>query len=214
MSWLPVLLLALLTFVGAVFLLKLPRSVWALFGAALLFGLAGYAEQGVPGMPAAPGQNARENGADGDLVVEGRREFFDTDTLPSRSMITSDAFARRGDFENAVGFARAAAQENPGDIEAWTGLGNALVEHANGTLSEAAEFAYARAKATDPGNAAADYFHGIVLIRNSRFDEGRELWAAALEAAPEDARYRGDLANRLAALDAAIERLAEERAAQ
>ena len=53
-----------------------------------------------------------------------------------------------------------------------------------------------------------------MLIRNSRFDEGRELWAAALEAAPEDARYRDTLAARLAVLDQAMGRIEQERLAE
>ena len=43
MSWLPIIVLAALVFGLAVVLLKLPRSLWMLFGSALLFGLAGYA---------------------------------------------------------------------------------------------------------------------------------------------------------------------------
>ena len=39
MSWLPILLLAAVTFVIAVYWLKLARSLWMLFGSAMLFGL-------------------------------------------------------------------------------------------------------------------------------------------------------------------------------
>ncbi|WP_375290823.1 tetratricopeptide repeat protein [Qipengyuania sp.] len=201
MIWLPFLILTGLVFAAAALLLKLPRSGYTLFAAALVFGLAGYAAQGVPGMPAAPGQNARENGADGELVVEGRREFFDPDTLPSRSMITSDAFARRGDFENAVGFARAAAQENPGDIEAWTGLGNALVEHAGGQLTPAAIYAYSQAESRAPNQPAAPYFIGLALLRSGQPERTREIWSELLAAAPEDAPWRPALAERLARLE-------------
>ena len=51
MSWLPIIVLAALVFGLAIVLLKLPRSLWMLFGSALLFGLAGYALQGHPGPP-------------------------------------------------------------------------------------------------------------------------------------------------------------------
>ena len=54
MSWLPIIVLAALVFGLAVVLLKLPRSLWMLFGSALLFGLAGYALQGHPGQAGAP----------------------------------------------------------------------------------------------------------------------------------------------------------------
>ena len=49
MSWLPIIALAALVFTLAVYLLKLPRALWMLFGSALLFGLAGYAMHGNPG---------------------------------------------------------------------------------------------------------------------------------------------------------------------
>ncbi|MGB3377535.1 MAG: hypothetical protein WBA55_02065, partial [Allopontixanthobacter sediminis] len=54
MIWIPLIALAVLAFVLAAFVVKLPRSGWALFGAALLFGLAGYALQGSPGLAGSP----------------------------------------------------------------------------------------------------------------------------------------------------------------
>lgn len=213
MIWLPILALAALGFALAVFALKLPRGSWTLFGAALLFGLAGYAIHGAPGQPSAPKPPQPGDASSGELMVDARKEFYDEGVLPSRYVVTADGFARRGQYRNAVDFLRNAVAENPNDSQAWLAMANALVEHAGGTLSEAAEFAYARAKRIDPDNAAADYFHGIALLRNGRFAQGRALWAQALEAAPEDARYRADLAARVAALDAAIERMAQERAA-
>ena len=76
MSWLPILILTALVFALAVFVLKLPRTLWMLFGSALLFGLAGYAAQGNPGQPSAPASPARDDAAQsGELMVEARREF-------------------------------------------------------------------------------------------------------------------------------------------
>ena len=87
MSWLPILLLALLTFIGTVFLLKLPRSVWALFGAALLFGLAGYAIQGSPGQAGAPrAATGEETARSGEAMVQARREFYAEGVLPSNAV--------------------------------------------------------------------------------------------------------------------------------
>ena len=77
MSWLPILILTALVFALAVFVLKLPRTLWTLFGSALLFGLAGYAAQGNPGQPSAPASPVREDAAQsGELMVEARREFY------------------------------------------------------------------------------------------------------------------------------------------
>ena len=214
MSWLAILALAALGFVLAAFAFNLPRSSWTLFGAALLFGLAGYAMQGSPDQPAAPRDAQVLDPQSGEAMVDARKEFYDEGVLPSRYVVTADGFTRRGQYRDAIDFLRNAVAENPNDSQAWVAMANALVEHANGTLSEAAEYAYARAKASEPDNAASDYFHGIALIRNSRFEDARELWASALEASPEDARYRADLAARLAALDQAIARIETERQAQ
>jgi len=54
MTWVLVLGLAALVFAAMVFLGRLPRTGWEVTGAALLFGLAGYALQGHPGEPGAP----------------------------------------------------------------------------------------------------------------------------------------------------------------
>ena len=53
-GWLAVAALALAAFALAAFLLRLPREGLTLFGAVLVFGLAGYAWQGSPGQPSAP----------------------------------------------------------------------------------------------------------------------------------------------------------------
>ena len=214
MSWLAILALAALGFVLAAFVFNLPRSSWTLFGAALLFGLAGYATQGSPDQPAAPKDAQVLDPQSGEAMVDARKEFYDEGVLPSRYVVTADGFTRRGQYRDAIDFLRNAVAENPNDSQAWVAMANTLVEHANGTLSEAAEYAYARAKASEPDNAASDYFHGIALIRNSRFEDARELWASALEASPENARYRADLAARLAALDQAIARIETERQTQ
>ena len=53
-GWFAVAALALAAFALAVLVMKLPRHGLTLFGAALVFGLAGYAWQGSPGQPSAP----------------------------------------------------------------------------------------------------------------------------------------------------------------
>ena len=201
MIWLPFVLLAGLAFLIGVFALKLPRGGYTIVGAALVFGLAGYATQGMPGLPDAPGSRSDRDDATGELIVEARREFFDPATLPSRSMITSDAFARRGDYENAAGFARSATQDNPNDIEAWTALGNALVEHAGGQLTPAAIYAYGQAETRAPAQAAPGYFIGLSLLRSGQPQRTREIWAELLAAAPQDAPWRPALAERLGRLE-------------
>lgn len=201
MNWLPVLALAGLAFLAAVGLLRLPRAGYTLLGAALLFGLAGYALQGSPGAPAAPGKPAADPGQTGELLVQARREFFDPAVLPSRFLITSDAYARRGDHLRAAGFAESAVKENPNDPEAWTALGNALAEHAGGQLTPAALYAYGQAERRAPGSPAPGYFLGLALLRSGQPGRTRAIWAELLAEAPADAPWRPALAERLARLD-------------
>lgn len=204
MSWLPILALAVLTFMAAVFVLRLPRTGYALLGATLLFGLAGYALQGAPGAPAAPGRSAVESQQPGALMVDARRELFDTALLPSRFLITSDAYSRRGDHERAAAFAESAVEENPNDIEAWTALGNALTDHANGQLTPAAIYAYGQAERRNPRSPAPGYFLGLALLRSGQPERTRAIWADLLAEAPADAPWRPVLAERLARLESLL----------
>lgn len=201
MTWLPILALAALVFLAAAVLLKLPRTAFTLFGAALLFGLAGYALQGSPGQPAAPRAAQAKLAEGGEFLVEARREFFGGDRLPSRFVVTADAFTRRGHYADAADFLRNAVSENSGDAEAWVALGNVLVEHADGQLTAAALYAYSRAEMAMPANPAPTYFLGLGLLRAGRPQETRALWAELLAAAPADVPWREALAQRLARLD-------------
>ncbi|MDZ4308160.1 cytochrome c biogenesis factor [Allopontixanthobacter sp.] len=201
MIWLPLIALALLAFVLAAFVVKLPRSGWALFGAALLFGLTGYALQGSPGMAGSPSTPTPEANAGNMALVEARRQMFDPGRPASRFVTVADGFARRGQFEDAAGILSGAVSQNSNDGEAWLALANALVEHADGTLTPAALYAYGQAQAVLPNHPGPSYFLGVALIRSGRPLEARQLWAQTLEQAPADAPWRGQMEERLARLD-------------
>ena len=202
MSWLPILILTALVFALAVFVLKLPRTLWMLFGSALLFGLAGYAAQGNPGQPSVPASPVRDDAAQsGELMVEARREFYPEGRLPSRFVVTADAFTRRGQHDQAANFLRNAVAENPKDGEAWLALGNALVEHADGQLTSAALYAYSQAEQVAPENPAPTYFLGLSFLRAGEPGKTLGLWRELLETAPEEAEWREPLAARLARLE-------------
>lgn len=207
MSWVPVIVLGVIAFAFAAIVLRLPKGGYTLLGAALLFGLAGYALQGSPGEPSAPAAPIAESNVTGELLVEARREFFNREVQPSRFLVTADAFARRGDHSRAAGFARSAVKDNPGDAEAWTALGNALVEHAGGQLTSAALHAYGQAERRAPGNPAPGYFLGLAYLQGGQAERTREIWAELLTGAPADAPWRPVLAERLARLDALLSTL-------
>lgn len=201
MSWLPVIALAVAAFLIAAFALRLPKSGWALFGAALLFGLAGYAMQGFPGYAGSPTENLPEANDNNAAMVDARREFFGADSIPSRFVTIADGFARNGQFEDSANMLRNAITENPNDAEGWVALGNALVEHAKGSLTPAALFAYSRAERIAPSNPAPAYFLGVGLLRSGRPAETRQVWSDLLENAPDDAEWAEPLRIRLDRLD-------------
>ncbi|MFZ1742491.1 MAG: tetratricopeptide repeat protein [Pontixanthobacter sp.] len=201
MNWLPLILVAAIAFVIAAFVLRLPKSGWAVFGSALLFGLAGYALQGHPGYAGAPKSGEPEVSDANFAMIDARREFFGKDSVPSRFVITADAFARKGQFEDSANMLRNAVAENPRDSEAWLAMGNALIEHANGTLTPAALYAFSRAEEVNPGNPGPAYFLGVALLRSGKPAEARGVWAELLENAPKDAEWKAQLTERLSRLD-------------
>ncbi|GAA4036162.1 tetratricopeptide repeat protein [Parerythrobacter jejuensis] len=200
-GWLAIGAVALVAFALGAWLLREQRNLLTLLAAIIVFGLAGYAWQGAPSYPAAPATATSSSAANPGLI-EARREFFDPANTASRFVVVADGFARNGDFERAAVILRGAVVENPNDGEAWLALGVALVEHAEGEVTPPALFAFQRARALLTGNPAPAFFLGVSELRAGRLIETRELWAQALEAAPEGAPGRTYLAERLAGLDA------------
>ncbi len=205
-GWLAVAALALAAFALAAFLLRLPREGLTLFGAVLVFGLAGYAWQGSPGQPAAPKAPESRVSDQGEAMVEGRAALFDRTTPPPDYLLTSDAFARRGRFGEAAGLLRRGLEDNPQDLESWLALGLALVGHADGTVTPAALQAFGRARVIDPDNPGADYFLGFAYLQSGEVRAARAVWAGLVERSPPDAPWREGLAAEVARLDDMIAR--------
>ena len=77
--------------------------------------------------------------------------------------------------------------------EVWLALGNALVEHAEGQLTQPALFAYRRADQADPDGLGVGYFTGLAYIRQGRLPEALQLWRETLaDAAPDAPGARDD----------------------
>ncbi len=205
-TWLAVLALALAAFAFAVLRLKLPREGLTLFGAALVFGLTGYAWQGSPGQPSAPKAAAAETGGQGEEMVEGRTALFERTTPRPNYLVTSDAFARRGMFADAAALLQKGLADNPRDQESWLALALALVGHADGFVTPAALQAFDRARAIDPANPGAEYYLGNAYLQSGEVVAARNVWAALLERTPPDAPWREGLAARVAGLDEMIAR--------
>ena len=212
MNWVFAISIALLCFVLGAFLFRLPRAAWTLLGAALVFGLTGYAIQQRGDIPSAPAP-ARTSalGEAGWRLIDLRREIVsDRYHSRSREIVTADAMFRQGQFDNAVALLRGAVEANPNDYEAWLAMGNALVEHTGGVMTPAAVFAYTRAEEVAPSEPGPAFFFGLDLVRQGKLIEAHQVWSGILRSAPEDAKWRPVVADRVAALEQLMRQIVEQ----
>lgn len=201
MTWVLAVALALGALVLGIAAFRVDRGGWTTLAAALTLGLAGYALQASPGVPGAPAAAARESEEGAWALVDERKEMIGEARSRNDKVLIADAMARRGQYANAAVLLRGAATDDPRDAEAWLALGNALVEHADGALTQPALLAYRRAAQADAGGVGPGYFLGLALIRQGQFGQARSIWAETLEAAAPEAAGRELLAERLARLD-------------
>lgn len=207
MTWLLVFALAALAFVALAFVLKAPRPTWEVIGAALLLGVAGYAWQGSPREAGAPKEAAEKIAARAaEQDVAQRQKLSASDPMSDKRLVIADALARHGEFADAAEVLRGAVESDPHNAEAWLAMGNALVGHAEGTISPAAIYAYGQSARAAPGSPGPAFFMGLALIRSGRLAEGRGVWADLLARTPKDAPWRADLSARLGELDGILAR--------
>jgi cytochrome c-type biogenesis protein CcmH len=201
MGWLFLALLAGCT-LGALWLLRVRRGFFTASIAALLLGASGYALQGSPNMPGAPAEVA--NGRDVLPLTDARHAFFGYFS-PSESWLRiSEALARDGRSEDAVGVLQNAVKRYPGDPQLWIGLGNALVDHGHG-LTPPAELAYKRAAEMSPGYPAPPFFYGLALARSGDRQGALVLWQQILKTAPAKAEWKPLVEQGVAALSPSAE---------
>ena len=185
-GWVPlVAMVALLT--GGLWALRVRRPLLQLSAAALLFGAAGYAVQGQPELAGSP-RSADQRPAPIPLT-KLRHAFFGTFGPTEHWLVISESYASRGETEDAAKALIAGVHEHPGDPVLWVGLGNALTDHA-GTLTPAAQLAFARAAELAPGHPAPPFFLGLALIRSGDPQGGIALWQNLLANAPANASWR------------------------
>ncbi|MEO0032197.1 MAG: hypothetical protein RIS94_1955 [Pseudomonadota bacterium] len=204
MTWVLILLLAAVAFAVMAFVLKLPRAGWEITGAALLFGISGYALQGHPNLPGAPKQ-ALENqkAADAELLKE-RASMGDQYGKGQSWLILADGLSRQGQYGAAATVLGKAVEKEPKDADLWVALGNALVGHSDGLITPAAQFAFQKAAAISPDHPGPPFFMGLALAQSGRLADARAIWAELLRRSPADAPYRQDLESRLARIDSMI----------
>lgn len=170
-----------------------------LAGAALLFGAAGYAMQGLPGLAGSPRSSAERPAPI--PLTKLRHAFFGQFGPTEHWLLIAESYARRGDTENAVGALGSAVREHPGDPTLWVGLGNALVDHA-GTLTPASDLAFRRAAELAPGHPAPRFFMGLALARSGDPENAVMLWRRILAEAPPDASWRPLVEDAIRAIEA------------
>jgi cytochrome c-type biogenesis protein CcmH len=186
MGW--VILMAL--FVASLALLctlKVRGGLLTASAAAMFLGASGYALQGRPNLPCAPA--AGEEGRDVLPLTDARHAFFGNFAITEPWMRMSEALARDGKSEDAIGILQNAVKRYPGDPQLWIALGNALVDHAR-ALTPPAELAYQRAAADAPGHPAAPFFYGLALARSGDSQGAVQIWKRILAKAPKDATWR------------------------
>lgn len=185
-GWLILLALGLAT-LALLFAFKLRGPTLTLAAAALLFGGAGYALQGRPGLAASPRTAA--DAAPPLALTGARHALFGTFTPAERWLILADSYARSGDTMGAANILRSAILAHPRDPELWTGYANALVDHAH-MLTPAARLAFGRATALSPDSPGPRFFLGLALLRSGDRAGALEQWRAILAAAPPTASWR------------------------
>lgn len=155
--------------------------------AALMFGAAGYAIQGRPGLPGSPKEGSA--GRPALPLTEPRQAMLGTFTAGERFLLIADSFARRGNTGEALGAVRAGLRAYPNDLALRIGLANALVDHA-GRVTPAARLAFEQARAIAPNHPAPLFFEGLALARSGEAEEGLSLFRQALALTPQGTSYR------------------------
>ncbi|MCB4859688.1 cytochrome C biosynthesis protein [Sphingobium sp. PNB] len=197
--------LLVLVSVALVLVGRVPRSAWEITAAALLLGLAGYAWQGRPGLAGSPRQAADRGGAAFDeKLAEQRRGLAERYGKAGQWLMLSDGLGRQGKTKEAANVLLSGLRETPDDPNLWLGFGNALVAHAGGVLSPAADFAYRRSMVIDPEGPAPRYFYGLALARAGQLKEARALWGPLAASAPEGSEVKKELEGNIARIDAML----------
>lgn len=195
-GWFVLLLLIAIT-VGVLWLLRVRGPMLQLAGAALLFGAAGYATLGRPGLPSAP-RSAQQREASVPLT-NLRHAFFGRFGPTEHWLVISESYARRGQTREAAGVMESAVREHPGDPVLWIGLGNALADHAR-TITPAGDLAFRRAIELAPDHPAPRFFYGLALARSGESENALALWRQILAEAPADASWRPVVEDAVAAI--------------
>jgi cytochrome c-type biogenesis protein CcmH len=175
---------------------RLGRGGLELTGAALMLALAGYAWQGNPGLSGNPVESAEKNDT-GEIPPAIRKQSASMNA-EGEWLALADALIGAGRPRSAVSILTEGTRKAPNNPDVWVGLGNALVVHAGGQMSPAAQFAFERAAQIAPNHPGPPFFLGLGLAQAGKLDEAGQVWRGLLARAPADAPWKADLELRLA----------------
>lgn len=200
MGWLAILLLAALTLAGLWRFVGRDPGALQFVGAALLLALAGYAWQGRPGLAGAPKRAAAHQAVPDSAFADLRPDLMGRFNTAAAWLNVAESYQRSGDTQSGVDIIRSALRQSPRNADLWVGLGNALVLHADGLMTPAAELAFNRASQIAPDHPGPRFFYGLALAQGGRYDEAEQTWRTLLASAPPTATWRGAIEQQLQAL--------------
>jgi cytochrome c-type biogenesis protein CcmH/NrfG len=190
MGWAVFLLFALVLVAALWRLGRFDVGMLQFLGAAILLALAGYAWQGRPTLGGRPKPPPAAKNLPDSAFAETRRDMLGSFDRANQWLSIAESYQRGGDTRGGAEIIRSALRNHPRDPDLWVGLGNALVLHAGGMMTPAAELAFKRAEEIAPDHPAPRFFYGLALAQGGRFDEAERIWREVLAAAPADASWR------------------------
>ena len=167
----------------------------------MLLGVAGYAWQGNPGMAGVSVEPVEKPNSFTAESIDARDEMGEKFGTAREWLVFSDSLNRAGKHGQAANYLRNGVKEHPDDPDLWVGLGNALVVHADGAITPAAQFAFQKAADISPEHPGPPFFLGMAYAQSGKIDQARAVWTELLERSAEDAPWRADLESRLATLN-------------
>lgn len=203
MGWLVILLLALAIGVALWRFARFDRGALMFLASALLVAMAGYIWQGRPGLAGKPVPPPTQQILPDSAFARVREQMLGRFDRASQWLTIADAYHRSGDTRGAADIIGSGLRQNPSDSDLWVGLGNALVIHADGLMTPAAELAFRRADGLAPLYPGPRFFYGLALIQGGNLDAAAAVWRDLLASAPANAGWRPLIEERLALLDQA-----------
>lgn len=196
MGWIALLTISATAF-AALALLRVPRLLWSMAGAALMLGATGYALQGEPLRPARFAAPQRADLTPDEGLTDLRTEMFGRFGPDSAYLVAADALSRGGSPAYEVQALLGGIRRTPESVQLWTALGDAIARHDGGQLSPAARLAFDRARRLDARHPGPPFFLGLSYVRAGDLAAAEAAWRRALALTAPDAPYRPAIAGRL-----------------